>query len=78
MKQIKIVSKANRYLFTIVLASSIVLGTRSGHVQNIYVTKSGCPAPTGEQSAPYHIVKAGIEKARSSPGSNIIDRNHNR
>lgn len=59
-------------LLTVTLSMSLTVGTRKGHAQNIYVTKSGSPAPTGESSAPYQMVEAGIVRAKSIPGSTVL------
>ena len=59
-------------LFIIVLGIWLTIGPRTARALNIYVTKSGNPAPTGEQSAPYHMVEAGIVRAKSSPGSTVL------
>jgi endonuclease/exonuclease/phosphatase family metal-dependent hydrolase len=60
-------------LFSVAVSISLATSTQESFRQNnIWVTKSGSPAPTGTQSAPYQMVEAGIARAKHLPGSNII------
>jgi len=56
----------------IALLMPVWMGIETAHAANIYVTKSGHPAPTGAQVEPFHMVEAGIAAAESTPGSTVL------
>ena len=58
--------------FSAVLGFLLALSIDTAYTANIYITKSGSPAPTGEQSAPYHVIEAAVFRAKSEPGSRIL------
>jgi endonuclease/exonuclease/phosphatase family metal-dependent hydrolase len=64
--------KALATCFFVVSSILLVLYPNTAHATNIYVTKSGSPAPTGEQSAPFHVIEAAVVRAESEPGSRIL------
>jgi hypothetical protein len=63
-------TKADRHLGLVASISLVAVTPASANV--IHVTRAGSPAPTGETSAPYRVVHAGIKASTSATADTVL------